>query len=61
MIAAGKTQVLSIMRFVALGIAGAALIITVIATFVGFYNKPSLKGSSSADDYDFSSLYDLFK
>ena len=61
MIAAGKTQVLSIMRFVALGIAGAALSITVIATFVGFYNKPSLKGSSSSSDYDFSSLYDLFK
>lgn len=60
-IAQGKTQVLSIMRFVALGIAGAALIITVIATFVGFYNKPSLKGSSSSSDYDFSSLYDLFK
>ncbi|MBP5634169.1 hypothetical protein J6X09_00525 [Candidatus Saccharibacteria bacterium] len=65
MIAAGKTQVLSIMRFVALGIAGAALIITVIATFVGFYNKPGLKSSgsssSSSYDYDLNSLYDLFK
>ena len=59
MIANGKTQVLSIMRFVALGIAGAALIITVIATFVGFYNKP--KASSSLDSYNLDSLYNLFK
>lgn len=50
-IAAGKTQVLSIMRFIALGIAGVALIITVIATFVGFYAKKS----SSLDDYSSSS------
>ncbi len=58
-IAAGKTQVLSIMRFIALGIASVALIITVIATFVGFYSK---KSSSSYDDYSdaVNSLYDLF-
>ena len=56
MIAAGKTQVLSIMRFVALGIAGAALIITVIATFVGFYAKKSAV-ESLYDDSDSSSLY----
>lgn len=51
-IAAGKTQVLSIMRFIALGIAGVALIITVIATFVGFYSGKGSSYSSSSDVND---------
>ncbi len=61
-IAAGKTQVLSIMRFVALGVAGVALIITVIATFVGFYSKPdySKGSSSSSSSYDYSDIMNSF-
>ena len=47
-IAAGKTQVLSIMRFIALGVASVALIIAVVSTLVGFYSK---KSSSSYSDY----------
>jgi hypothetical protein len=38
MIANGKTQVLSMMRFVALGVAGVALILGVVTTFVNFYS-----------------------
>lgn len=38
MIAQGKTQVLSIIRFVALGIAGVAIILATISTFVTFYS-----------------------
>jgi hypothetical protein len=63
-IAAGKTQVLSIMRFVALGVAGVALIIAVIATFVGFYNKPGYSNkssrSSSSSSYDYSDIMNSF-
>ncbi len=45
MIAQGKTQVLSIMRFVALGVAGAAFVIALISTFVNFYS------GCAKDDY----------
>jgi len=49
-IAAGKTQVLSIMRFIALGVASVALIIAVVSTLVGFYSKKSSSSYSDAMD-----------
>lgn len=49
-IAAGKTQVLSIMRFIALGVASVALIIAVVSTLVGFYSKKSSSSYSDAID-----------
>ncbi|MCQ2571008.1 MAG: hypothetical protein MJ154_02060 [Candidatus Saccharibacteria bacterium] len=45
-IAAGKTQVLSLIRFIALGVASVALILAVVSMFVNFYGK---KSSSSYD------------
>jgi hypothetical protein len=54
-IAAGKTQVLNIVRFIALGVASVALIIAVISMFVNFYGK---KSSSSYGDYDSSDVED---
>lgn len=53
MIAQGKTQILSIMRFVALGVAGVAFIIALISTFVNFY-------SGCAKD-DYKCLYEQAK
>lgn len=53
-IAAGKTQVLSIVRFIALGVASVALIISVISMFVNFYGKKS----SSYSNYDSSDVED---
>lgn len=57
-IASGKTQVLSIMRFIALGIASVALIMAVISTFVNFYGNGSSKYSSDDDDYSMSDVDD---
>ena len=60
LIAQGKTQVLSIMRFVALGVAGVALIIAIISTFVNFYGKKtsSYSGSSNSGSSSINSLYE---
>lgn len=51
-IAAGKTQILSIMRFIALGVAGVAFVLVMVSTFVNFYGKKTYSGSkySSSDD-----------
>ena len=59
-IAAGKTQVLSIMRFIALGVASVALIIAVVSTLVGFYSKKSSSSYSDAMD-SAKSWLDLLK
>ena len=60
-IAAGKTQVLSMVRFIALGIASVALILVFIQTLVGFYAKSTKSSIYDYDDEDYSSLMNLFK
>ena len=57
-IANGKTAVLSVMRFVALGVAAVACILVFVSTIVNFYNK---KSSSSYSTSDYSSILDLLK
>ena len=57
-IANGKTAVLSVMRFVALGVAAVACILVFVSTIVNFYNK---KSSSSYSSSDYSSILDLLK
>jgi len=47
-ISKGKTQVLSVMRFVALGIASVGCVLVFVSTIVKFYNKPSIKSSSGS-------------
>ena len=59
-IATGKTTALSVMRFVALGVAAVACVLVFVSTIVNFYNKKTTP-SSSLEDSDWSSLYNLFK
>ncbi len=61
MIAAGKTQVLSIMRFVALGIAGVACILVFISTLIGFYGNKTSSFSSSSSSSSLDSWLELLK
>jgi hypothetical protein len=60
-IAKGETKYLSIMRFVAIGLASVAVVITIVALLVGFYSKPSV--SSEIDDAysELENLYNYFK
>jgi hypothetical protein len=55
-IANGKTTALSVMRFVALGVASVACVLVLVSTIVNFYNKkttPSIdSGSSSSSSLD---------
>ena len=63
-ISEGKTAVLSVMRFVALGIASVACVLIFVSTIVSFYsNKTSLGGSSSSSSSSSSldSWLDLLK
>ncbi|MBP5633412.1 hypothetical protein J6X13_00550 [Candidatus Saccharibacteria bacterium] len=62
-IAAGKTQVLSVMRFVALGIAAVGCVLIMVSTIVKFYNKKSSaassysSASSALNSIDWGSLF----
>lgn len=58
-IAAGKLEVLRIFSFVATGIAVVALIMVIVQTMIGFYDKKSSSSSLLDDDYDWSSWLDL--
>ena len=60
-IAQGKTQVLSIMRFVALGIAGVACILVFISTLIGFYGNKTSSYSSSSSSSSLDSWLELLK
>jgi len=60
-IAQGKTQVLSIMRFVALGIAGVACILVFISTLIGFYGNKTSSFSSSSSSSSLDSWLQLLK
>ena len=60
-IAKGKTQVLSVMRFVALGIASVACVLVFVSTLIGFYGKKSSTSSSSSSaDSSLDTLLNLF-
>ena len=62
-IAAGKTQVLSVMRFVALGIAAVGCVLIMVSTIVKFYNKKTSaassysSASSALNSIDWGSLF----
>ena len=61
-IAAGKTTVLSVMRFVALGIAAVGCVLVVVSTIVNFYSKKTTyKSSSSSSSSSIESWLDLLK
>lgn len=62
-IAAGKTTVLSAMRFVALGIAAVGCVLVVVSTIVNFYSKktPSYGSGSSSSSSSVQDLLDFLK
>lgn len=61
-IAAGKTTVLSVMRFVALGIAAVGCVLVVVSTIVNFYSKKTTyKSSSSSSSSSVQDWLDLLK
>ncbi|MDR2063441.1 MAG: hypothetical protein LBQ02_01445 [Candidatus Nomurabacteria bacterium] len=53
-VAAGKTALLRIFGFIALGVAAIGFILVVISTLVGFYGK------TSSSPYDYNDIYNLF-
>lgn len=57
-IAAGKLEVLRIFSMVATGIAVIAIVMVIIQTLVGFYDKKTSNSSIFDDDYDWSSWLD---
>jgi hypothetical protein len=61
-IANGKTAMLRMLSFAAVGIAGVALILVIIQTLVGFYGSKTSSGyGKDYGDYDYSNLLDLFR
>ncbi|MDR2336799.1 MAG: hypothetical protein LBE03_01705 [Candidatus Nomurabacteria bacterium] len=53
-VAAGKTALLRIFSFVALGVAGIGFILVIISTLVGFYGE-------SSSSYDYDDIYDTYR
>ncbi len=62
-IAAGKTTVLSVMRFIAVGVASVGCVLLIISTIVGYHRTVSTGSSSSSSSTSnyIDSLYDLLK
>ena len=60
-IAKGETKYLSIMRFVAIGLASVAVLIVIIALLVGFYSKPSASSELEDAYSELENLYNYFK